>query len=165
MGGADAAGDRARSPVSRVGGAAAPVPRQCGGDDLDLPLPDADFTDRITSLTTPPVTGARPRRPRPSAVLPEPSTRPTPSLDAAGARPAGFTRPPSAPPEPPPRWKRNDSGGAFGHKQRVGAGVLAVKVRRQHALQAFWQYCETCADCDPAGIPSPAHTALCPGPP
>ncbi|MDX2696782.1 hypothetical protein, partial [Streptomyces ipomoeae] len=37
-------------------------------DDLDLPLPDADFADRITSLTASPPTEARPqRRPRPHA--------------------------------------------------------------------------------------------------
>lgn len=134
-------------------------------DDLDLPLPDADFTDRITSLTTttPPARQARPQRPRPADLLPEPRTRPAASLYAA-ARPARLPLQPAAAPAAS-RWTWNDSGGAFGYKQRVGAGDLAAEARRQHAMQAFWQHCERCADCDPAGIPCPAHTALCPGPP
>lgn len=134
-------------------------------DDLDLPLPDADFTERITSLTTPSTTEARPQQPRPSTFLPEPRTHPTASLCAAAARPAGLTPQPFATPTTPPRWRWNDSGGAFGYEQRVGAGDLAAEARRQHAMQAFWQHCERCADCDPAGIPCLAHTALCPGPP
>ncbi|UUU19333.1 hypothetical protein [Streptomyces sp. DSM 40750] len=133
-------------------------------DDLDLPLPDADFTDRITSLTTPPATEARPQPPRPSAFLPEPRTHPIASLCAAATRTAGVTRQTSTTPAAPPRWSWNDSGGAFGYKQRVGAGDLAANARHQHAMQVFWQHCERCADCDPAGIPCPAHTALCPGP-
>jgi hypothetical protein len=134
-------------------------------DDLDLPLPDADFADRITSLTASPPTEARPQRPRTTTLLSEPHIRPTASSCATAARPAALTHQPSVTPATPSRWRWNDSGGAFGYRQRVGAGDLAAEARRQHAMQAFWQHCEKCADCDPAGIPCPAHTALCPGPP
>ncbi|MFF6780624.1 hypothetical protein [Streptomyces sp. NPDC012510] len=135
-------------------------------DDLDLPLPDADFADHITSLTAPSVPGAHPRRPRPPALRPEPRPRPAASLIGTVTRPSGPARQrPATPATTPARWTWNDSGGAFGHKQRVGIGDLAEEARRQHAMQAFWLHCEGCADCDPAGIPCPAHTTLCPDPP
>lgn len=133
-------------------------------DDLDLPLPDADFPDRITSLITPPATEARPQRTRPSTLQPEPHTRPSMSLYAAAARPSGFVRKPSETPAPS-RWRWNDSGGPFGYRQRVGERDFAAEAGYQSSLRAFWRHCETCAHCDPAGAPCPAHTALCPGPP
>jgi hypothetical protein len=133
-------------------------------DDLDLPLPDADFPDRITSLISPSATDGRPQGTQSSSLQPEPRTRPSMSLYAAAARPRGFVREPSETPASP-RWRWNDSGGPFGYKQRVGARDLAAEAGYQSALQAFWQHCETCVHCDPAGAPCSAHTALCPGPP
>lgn len=154
--------------AAQVGAVLAYVPAAVSylDDDLDLPLPDADFADHITSLTTPPAPGAHPRRPGPSALPPEPRTRPTALSVGTAPRPSVLARQrPATPTTTPARWRWNDSGGAFGHKQRVGAGDLAAEARRQHAMQAFWLHCEGCAECDPAGIPCPAHTALCPGPP
>ncbi|MFE6282124.1 hypothetical protein [Streptomyces sp. NPDC057877] len=112
-------------------------------DDLDLPLPDPDFTDRITLLTTPDP-GPRPRGPQPSPTVTERRTR------EARVRPTAAT--------PAPGWQWHDSGGAFGYRQRVGS--IAAEWRRQQALRAFWRHCEKCADCDPSGIPCPAHQAL-----
>ncbi|MGW0828624.1 hypothetical protein [Streptomyces sp. NPDC002845] len=123
-------------------------------DDLDLPLPDADFTDRITSLTTPATT--HPERAQPHSPLPHQPVPCGAASSAAAAHPTSFTGQPSASPATTASvWQWNDSGGAFGHKQRIGS--FAAAKRRENAWQAFWQHCEECADCDPAGIPCPAY--------
>lgn len=129
-------------------------------DDLDLPLPDADFTDRITSMTTAPATRARPHNPLAPITPPEHQAPHGGALSlATAARPASFASGPStSPTTATPQWKWNDSGGAFGHRQRLGN--FAAARRREQAWQAFWEHCEECADCDPSGIPCPAYGTL-----
>ncbi|MCX4598380.1 hypothetical protein OG819_55585 [Streptomyces sp. NBC_01549] len=125
-------------------------------DDLDLPLPDPDFADHITSLTT----TLAPRAPRRRTFDPlaERHSRWSAPPSAAPARPADLMSCFPTSPTSPPAWKWNDSGGAFGHTQRVGD--FAAARRRDRAWQAFWQHCEDCADCDPSGIPCRTYGTL-----
>ncbi|MEU7061482.1 hypothetical protein [Streptomyces sp. NPDC046197] len=128
-------------------------------DDLELPLPDADFPDHITSLTaTPAAPPPHPGSHKATAAAPERQHRSEPPTPAATARPAIRPRRPSTPAPATEEWTWHDSGGAFGHIQRTGSFTAAA--RRRQAMEAFWQHCEECADCDPAGIPCPNHEAL-----
>ncbi|MER5699297.1 hypothetical protein ACWDBO_44825 [Streptomyces mirabilis] len=78
-------------------------------DDLDLPLPDADFADHITSLTATPAPRTVGRQP--FDPLAERQSRWRASSSAAPAHPADFIQclPPS--PTSSPAWKWHDSGG------------------------------------------------------
>ncbi|MEU0646066.1 hypothetical protein [Streptomyces umbrinus] len=120
-------------------------------DTLDLLLPDPDFADRIASLTTTPApTPAPVLVPKWHTSLPgPPARRRAPSPATAGRSTAAKTT--SA-------WQWNDSGGAFGHAQRT-ADFTAAR-RCEQAWHAFWQHCENCAACDPAGSPCPAYGTL-----
>ncbi|MEU3038104.1 hypothetical protein [Streptomyces griseoaurantiacus] len=114
-------------------------------DVIDLPLPDPDFTDHITALTASPPTAGR-RGPQTAPPLPARTPRP---FCRTRLRRKKETPPPSS-------WQWHDSGGAFGHTQHIGP--VAAGWRRDLAWHIFWEHCETCADCDPAGFPCPTYT-------
>ncbi|MFE9685204.1 hypothetical protein [Streptomyces sp. NPDC006285] len=122
------------------------------GDAIDLPLPDPDFTDHITTLTARPSAGTTRERAEP----------PSPPLPAR-VRPARRTPPSRTPAAPAPssaprRW--HDSGGPYGHVQRTG-DITSVW-RRRLAWQMFFDHCDTCRACDPSGVPCPAYLCVTP---
>ncbi len=121
------------------------------GDAIDLPLPDPDFTDHITTLTATPSAcgtgegGGPAAPPLPARELPARRSQPSRELSP---EPSAFS------PSPAPRqW--HDSGGPFGHVQRNGD--ITTVWRHELAWQTFWKHCETCPACDPSGVPCPAY--------
>ncbi|MFC8194585.1 hypothetical protein ACFUTV_04245 [Streptomyces sp. NPDC057298] len=121
------------------------------GDAIDLPLPDADFTDHISTLTAQP--------PGPTGECSSSASPPLP----ARTRPPRHTRPDRTPatsawPRASRQW--HDSGSSFGHVQRVGD--ITTVWRRELAWHMFFDHCDTCRDCDPAGDPCPVYASTAP---